>query len=841
VTLLAPRDASSRPLFVDGLAQHGDAPALVTADGTVSHADLDERVTALADRLGPARRLVALIAGNTIDAVVGYLAALRGRHPVLLLPAGDHNAIASVCAAYDPDVVLADGRLDERRSGTAHALHPDLALLLSTSGSTGTPKLVRLSRDNLAANAGSIADYLDLASTDRAVTTLPMQYCYGLSVINSHLHAGASIVLTELSVVDACFWDLVRHTGVTSLAGVPHTFDLLDRVDFASMDVPSLRYLTQAGGRMRPDVVRRYAELGAARGWQLYIMYGQTEATARMGYLPPERAATHPDTIGIAIPGGSFTIDDPNGRGEGELVYRGPNVMLGYAERPADLGLGRTVDALRTGDLARWTAHGLVEIVGRRSRFIKPFGVRVDLDHLETHLASLDVPALCTGDDAGLVVAVARTSDVGRVTTIVDDRLHLPPSRVRVVQLDEVPRLGNGKPDHLAVRDLARAQLDRQPCSLDAGILAAFNELLHVEASPDDSFVSLGGDSLSYVEVSVRLEALLGTLPRDWHTRPIRDLTPGRERHRLAGVETSVVVRALATVLIVGTHAGLWHHPGGAHALLVVAGYNFARFQLAGAKRWTPIARVALPSMVWMAVLAATTDGFAWPHALLVNGLLGTPDARWAYWFIEALVYILTAVTALLSVPAIARLERRQPFLVPAVAVVFGFVTRFDLIDLTADHRTTRPHEVFWLFALGWAAARATDAPRRVLVTALAVAAIPGFFADSHRELIVLATVVLVTWMPTIPLPRRLVAPLGAVAGASLFIYLTQFQVYPPVHRALGPVAAVAASLAVGIVTWLGVRRVTALAHRRVTAAAAARRGPRQGTEALRSHVVGGP
>jgi acyl-CoA synthetase (AMP-forming)/AMP-acid ligase II len=157
--------------------------------------------------------------------------------------------------------------------------------------------------------------------------------------------------VTDCSVADAGFWKLFRDSA-------PYTFDLLDRIGFDAMCLPRLRYVTQAGGRLAPDRVRRYAELGRRAGWELFVMYGQTEATARMAYLPPGLATTHPHCIGVPIPGGSFRLAPvpglPNAR---ELVYTGANVMLGYAETPADLGLGRTVNELHTGDIARRTTN----------------------------------------------------------------------------------------------------------------------------------------------------------------------------------------------------------------------------------------------------------------------------------------------------------------------------------------------------------------------------------------------------------------------------------------------------------------------------------------------------
>ena len=807
MTLTAPHGKDVQSGFADCVVAGGNRPALITADATLTYAELDERVAEVGRALGDVRRLVLLEADNSIDVVVAYLAALRGHHPVLVAPARDEGAFAALVETYNPDVTAtANGDLIEHHRFPAHVLHPDLALLLSTSGSTGAPKLVRLSRRNLESNAAAIAEYLDLGGDDRTVTTLPMHYCYGLSVLNSHLHAGAAIALSNLSVVDQCFWDLARATGVTGLAGVPHTFDLLDRIGFEAIDLPELRYLTQAGGRMAPETVARYARLGRRRGWELYVMYGQTEATARMAYLPPALAATHPAAIGIPIPGGSLAIDDADDADVGELVYRGPNVMLGYAHSPADLGSGATVAELRTGDLARRNAHGLYEIVGRRSRLIKPFGVRVDLDDLERVLADHGITALCTGDDGQLEIAVFAAVDVPVVTDLVEARLRLPSSRVHVVALDEPPRLANGKPDYAAVR--AAVRRDDGPVRMaptpgdHAAVRTAFTDVLGVDAGEDDSFVTLGGDSLSYVEMSVRLEEIIGALPRQWHVSPIRDLTAASASGSRwwAPTDTSLALRALAIVLIVGTHANLWHHPGGAHALLAVAGYNFARFQLGASTMFRSIARVAVPSMAWIGIVAATSDDFGWPHALLVNGQRGGADSRWAYWFIEALVQILLTLAVVFAVPAVARIERRRPFLIAGAAVTLGLVVRFDLVELASTHRISRPSEVFWLFALGWLAARATGWPQRVLVSAVAAATVFDFFGDSHRELIVITALVLVVWLPTIPLPRRAVAAVASVAGGSLYIYLTHFQVYPIVNRLSGPALAVAASLAVGVV-----------------------------------------
>ena len=280
--------------------------AFVAGGGFVSYAQVAEMAAARRRELGNVRRLVMLEATNAIESIVTYLAALEGGHPVLLVPPGDDEASrtlrASLADRFNPDVLFAGSAggaaLREMRPGSAHNFADDLALLVSTSGSTGTPKLVRLSRQNVLSNAHAIASYLRLTPADRAVTTLPMHYCYGLSVLNSHLVAGASVVLTERSVADAAFWEEAATHRITSIAGVPYTFELLEAGQFTDRLPASIRYLTQAGGRLAPDAVRRFARLGERRGFQFFVMYGQTEATARMAYVPAEFASHSAGTIG---------------------------------------------------------------------------------------------------------------------------------------------------------------------------------------------------------------------------------------------------------------------------------------------------------------------------------------------------------------------------------------------------------------------------------------------------------------------------------------------------------------------------------------------------------------
>ncbi len=803
--------------FAADLSVHGDRVALVTEDEEVTYAGLAARADAVAEQLGPDRRLVLIRGENRLHIVVAYLGALRGGHVPLLVP-GQKADLGRIRETFDPDVVVGDdgdGHLAvEVRRAAAHELHPSLALLLTTSGSTGEPRAVRLSHENLESNAEAIATYLAIDPEDCAATSLPLHYCYGLSVLHSHLLRGARVALTDLSVVDRCFWDRFRTHGCTSFAGVPYTFDLLDRVGFDRMELPTLRYVTQAGGRLPADTVRRYAALGARDGWDLVVMYGQTEATARMAYLPPHLAAARPDSIGQPIPGGSFEVDD------GELVYRGPNVMLGYATGPGDLALGRTISELRTGDLARRVPDGLYEIVGRLHRFAKIAGLRIELDDVEDALRRSGHTTLCASDDQRLVVGlVATETTAGAVATEAAALCGLPANRIAVVTFDELPRLANGKPDVQRLLDAARDALGAGVTYEDAldddevhpAIRALFVDVLRVPAvAADDSFASLGGDSLSYVEAAIGLEELIGDLPPDWHTIPARALVPvGGHRRSTVRLDTTIVCRALAIVFVVAGHTTSLDVHGGALVLFGIAGWNFARFGQRTANRLRSIARIAIPSMIWLAFAAFVLDrGLGLRNVLLFDAWVDGRTPRSGYWFVELLVQLLLALTLLLALPPVARLVRRHPFAVPCALAVVGLAVHLDVVPegLGKPHDLL-PQEVLWLFAVGWAAAAARTTPARLVVTGLLCAGLSEgpFTTIDVRVGIGLAAVI---WLPTVPVPRPLVRPLAQVAAASLAIYLTHWEVVPPVRRAAGGGSALVAALLVGVAAWWVVSQV---------------------------------
>ena len=454
-------------------------PALVLDGGAVlSYSELQEAVQSFKLHW-QARELVFLLLDNDLSSMVAYLAALDAGAVPLLLGAGlPAHALRSLLDRYQPECVWlpasrqaelpdfeavqslgAYGLLRRRQAmvPTPEPLHRDLALLLATSGSTGTPKLVRLSTRNLLSNADAIAQYLQLDEQDRAITTLPFNYSYGLSVINSHLRVGASVVLTRLGLFDGAFWPLLKQQQVTRFQGVPFTYEMLLKLRLERLDLGGMRSMTVAGGRLAPERVLQVHQQCLAKGIDFYVMYGQTEATARMAYLPPAQVGLKPGSIGRAIPGGHLGLIDEQGLAvleagkTGELIYQGPNVSLGYAESRADLQCGdQHRGVLRTGDLARFDADGCFYIEGRLHRFLKIHGVRVSLAAVEQLLEQRGVAAAAWGEDDRLCISV-QTQDASALQALREELaglLNVNRSTLSLQALAELPRLDSGKIDY---------------------------------------------------------------------------------------------------------------------------------------------------------------------------------------------------------------------------------------------------------------------------------------------------------------------------------------------------------------------------------------------------------
>ena len=799
--------------FPDTLEMFGERSAFITADGaTVSYTDLARQADLFAARLGSERRLVLIETANEVASLAGYLGALRARHPVILAAAGALAQDSRTVDVYRPDWIYrckGSAWHLEAGDGTGHNFHPDLALLLSSSGSTGTPKLVRLSRQNINANARAIGEYLELSVDDRPITALPWHYCYGLSVMHSHLARGATILLTSRSVVEPDFWDFFEEHHGTSVAGVAHTFELLERTAFLGRRLEHLRYFTVAGGRLAPDKVQAYARWTRDRGARFFVMYGQTEATSRMAYLPPDLVDRHPDCIGLPIPEGQFRIMAPdgseiveNGRA-GDLVYAGPNVMMGYAQSPDDLTRGPDLLELKTNDIAERNEAGLYRIVGRSSRFSKLFGLRLNLDEIEAFLGQKGYAAAVAGNDRHLAIVLSGDASAGAVQNLVVDRYRLTRQVVAVVPVPEIPRLSSGKVDYPAIVQLAEASLisSFQPAEAEAqptpagsqeSLAAAFASVFMCSSvDAGQSFVSLGGDSLSYVQISLLIEDHLGFLPEAWERLTVgelQDMVQSRaadraecpERGGATLLDTDILLRAFAICGVVIVHAGdVFGLYGGSDLLFLLAGYNFARFQskvlfegrvLKALKPYT--INILLPLLAIIVTHDAIKGGFDIRRYLLIGNFFNLSIQY--FYFIEVLFQCLVVLAILMAIRPVRECAKEQPWrtgvalFTAAVAVHFIGLRVSDLAPL--DYRV--PQFYLYLVIYGWCLHFAKSAGQKNVALMLALMVFPTTFNAPSETFWLVVGSMLLLFVPKVSISgtaRRIVA---SISGASFYIYI---------------------------------------------------------------------
>jgi long-chain acyl-CoA synthetase len=457
------------------------APCLIDGPTGIMHTyyDVLKSITHCSKSFANDRKKLAfLAAANTVDSVLAYLTLLDLGYAIYLSNQDSDPAnLSDAIERYKPDILagfdvapLRDYEIQQsglalpvaqRRSDTATQLHPDLAILLSTSGTTGSCKFVRLSHTNILANAHSIATYLGLTPTDRAISMLPLAYSYGLSVLHSHLVSGASIVLSQDPIVAREFWQAFNRQGCTSLVGVPYTHQTLLKLGIFRRPPKSLRYVTQAGGRLDPALALEIHTLLSVHSIPFFVMYGQTEATARIAYLAPEQLPTKVGSIGKAIPGGALSIinqgNKPAGaHTTGEVVYRGPNVMMGYAESPVDLSRGDDQGGvLRTGDLGFFDQEGFFFLTGRMKRIAKILGMRINLDEVEALLGTLcPVAAVEVNDAIHCFYRGDSGCDIEQMRSFITAKLNLPSDYIVFRPIREIPRLSNGKCDYQTLATL---------------------------------------------------------------------------------------------------------------------------------------------------------------------------------------------------------------------------------------------------------------------------------------------------------------------------------------------------------------------------------------------------
>ncbi|KQV73180.1 AMP-binding protein [Rhizobium sp. Root1220] len=785
-----------------------DGPALlIPSRPHITYGELAERVAATARAMGAGKKLVAIEAALSEHSIAAYLAALAGGHAAALLPPDDDAAWLSFVERFEPELAFRKEngrwRLNETGYRPQSRIHHDLALILMTSGSTGCGKAVRLSAGAVAANASSIAQYLELDAADVGALTLPLHYSYGLSILNSHLSVGAALWVPGTSILDPAFVEEFKAAQCTNLSGVPHSYELMEQRGFRQQRYPDLRFMTVAGGRLPPSDVRLYHDWLVPEGRRFYVMYGQTEATARIAYVPPRRLPDHADGIGLAVPGGELRLVDESGTTvrehnvPGELVYRGPNVMLGYGETRHDLARGADIDELRTGDIGVRDADGLYRITGRLRRMSKIGGIRLGHDALEAALSERGITTAVVGDDELVLAAFtgAHTEAEVRGQLALAAGIGLP--HARAVALEELPRLANGKLDY----EQLRARMTERPSDSEKPTVATlFKEVFFPQqVLPDDCFADLGGDSLRYLEMTVGLERLLGAAPEGWEKMSVGALS-ARSQTALAArvISSDILLRAIAILLVVFHHATTWPIPGGAGTMFVLCGFGLARFQSKALfdgdfrRFFRQLRLVLLPYYLVVLGFSIGWGAVPWASVFLVGNLgFAAPERHemlpYLYWFVEAFVQLLLLWALLFAPPAIRRFASVDPFRFGFILLVAATALHFAspiLWPIGARQIFTLPW-VLHLAVFGWCAAFASS-PRRRLAVILASGVTMPLMAYTGGNWVgswflygvQLPVLALLVYLPKLKVPALLAAMVIPVAAASYHIYLLH-RIFP--------------------------------------------------------------
>lgn len=440
----------------------------------------------ICSRLGRSRE-VLLLADNGLFFILSYLAIMKSGNVALLIdPRTDDAQLREIFRTEEPaatfvqekyraerpaSMVWSEADLDSLMSdeGDIPPTEPDdMAAVVFTSGSTGAKKGVMITHRNLMANTASIVQYLKLTGDDRILVALPFHYCYGASLLHTHIRVGGSIVLFDANFLGAVPDFIDRHS-CTGFSGVPSTYQiLLARSKFLRREMPTLRYMTQAGGKLENPYIQQIVE--AFPNKRFIVMYGATEATARMSYLSPELVVEKMGSIGRGIPGVTLTVVGEGGRevrpGEvGEIMARGDNIMVGYYHDPEGTAAVLKDGRYLTGDLATVDEDGFIYVVGRCRDIIKSAGYRISPYEIENMVCEIDGIAACAvvglpdeimGEAVVAVVQPSEGTDADRLSQAVTSecRRRLPSYMVpkRILIRDHLPVNSSNKTDKIALR-----------------------------------------------------------------------------------------------------------------------------------------------------------------------------------------------------------------------------------------------------------------------------------------------------------------------------------------------------------------------------------------------------
>jgi long-chain acyl-CoA synthetase len=459
------------------LSKHKKKIAIISEnEEAISYLSLENKINKIKKRIRK-RSLIFILSSNTLDSIIVYLTSLKHNCVCLLLENDiiDKN-LNILIKKYKPNYIFTDrvkkivdykefikfkkNIILKKTTNNNTNFFSELSLLLSTSGSTGSPKLARISLNNIISNANSIAKYSKIKSSDTMITTLNPAYSFGLSMINSHLLKGARIILNQDTLISNNFWMKLEKFKISTIGGVPFMYEIFDRLKIFKKKTFIKNFL-QAGGPLNINLQKKFSKICKKKKISFFIMYGQTEASPRISYLPTRNLLKKLGSIGVPIPGGKIKIIDDLGNEitkpniSGELEYQGDNVFLGYANNLSDLKKGdMNKGILKTGDIAYRDRNSFYFITGRKKRIVKIFGKRINLDDLEQNINRSKIKNVCISNRDKLIIFIDAKKNISRLKKILLKNMKLNKISFEISYITNIPRLNNGKINYSKINKL---------------------------------------------------------------------------------------------------------------------------------------------------------------------------------------------------------------------------------------------------------------------------------------------------------------------------------------------------------------------------------------------------
>ena len=432
-------------------------------------------------KLSKQKNLILILSDNTIGALVGYISFIKLKKvPIILDGDTNLNILKKNINNYDPEYVWISKEkkgqfflnnyqlimeilnfklLKKKKIEKENILNSKLCLLASTSGSTGSPKFVRQSYINIKSNIKSIIKYLAIDDHSIAITTLPLSYTFGQSIINTHIFAGGKIILSNSSILQMKFWKLFFKHKISHFYGVPYTFEILSKIKFFEKRDNHLKVIAQAGGKLSEIIQKKLFKYCLKNKKKFYTMYGQAEATSRISYLPFNKSNKKIGSIGKSILNGKLYLIDDQGNliksqnKIGNLTYEGPNVCLGYSFNRKDLNKGDVWNGkIITGDLAKKDKDNYFYIVGRKKRYAKINGISISLDEIENALTLKfsTINFLILSDDKKIFVYFDDRKKIikKQITLFLKKNYNLNIILYELRYIKNIPRLKTGKKNY---------------------------------------------------------------------------------------------------------------------------------------------------------------------------------------------------------------------------------------------------------------------------------------------------------------------------------------------------------------------------------------------------------